>query len=208
MDIMNNTYAKLIDEKLVLFRNPLQKDGMDIYNPSAEVLAGEGYKPYTEEDVDSSRLDVCDLGFEYQETDTEIRKVWIYTPNLEKAKSAKLSEINAACDEILNTAVNTYPQTEVLTFDQQATEADKYLSTGNEADAPLLAALAAGRGIALGELVQRVKAKTTAFTALSGSIIGQRQALEDRLDACETVEEVQLISVDFNLPEMVNAEAS
>ena len=202
------TYAKLIDGKLTLFRNPLQKDGMDIYNPSAEVLAEEGYKPYTEEDVDSSRLDACDLSFEYQETDAGIRKVWIYAPNLQKAKTTKLSEINAACDEILNTAVNTYPQTEVLTFDQQATEADKYLSTGDEADAPLLAALAAGRGITLDELVQRVKAKTTAFTALSGTIIGQRQALEDQLDACETVEEVQLISVDFNLPEMVNAEAS
>ena len=204
---MNNAYAKLIDEKPVFFRSPLQKDGMDIYNPSAEVLAGEGYKPYTEEDVDSSRLDVCDRSFEYQESDTEIRKVWIYTPNLEKAKSAKLSAINTACDGILNTAVNTYPQTEVLTFDQQAAEADKYLSTGDEADAPLLAALAAGRGITLDELVQRVKAKTTAFTALSGSIIGQRQALEDRLDACETVEEVQLIPVNFDLPEMVNAEA-
>lgn len=202
----NMTYAKLIDGKLTLFRNPLQKDGMDIYNPSAEVLAEEGYKPYTEEDVDSSRLDACDLSFEYQETDAGIRKVWIYTPNLQKAKTTKLSEINAACDEILNTAVNTYPQTEVLTFDQQATEADKYLSTGDEADAPLLAALAAGRGITLDELVQRVKAKTTAFTALSGSIIGQRQALEDQLDACETVEEVQLIPVDFDLPEMVNAE--
>lgn len=204
MDIM--TYAKLIDGKLTLFRNPLQKDRMDIYNPSAEVLAGEGYKPYEEDAVDSFRLESCDLGFEYLETDAGIRKVWIYTPNLQKAKTTKLSEINAACDEILNTAVNTYPQTEVLTFDQQATEADKYLSTGDEADAPLLAALAIGRGITLDELVQRVKAKTTAFTALSGSIIGQRQALEDQLDACETVEEVQLISVDFDLPEMVNAE--
>ena len=89
-------YAKLIDGKLTLFRNPLQKDGMDIYNPSAEVLAGEGYKPYTEEDVDSSRLDACDLGFEYQETDTGIRKVWVYIPNMKKAKAAKLAELEAA----------------------------------------------------------------------------------------------------------------
>lgn len=91
-------YAKLIDGKLTLFRNPLQKDGMDIYNPSAEVLAGEGYKPYAEDAVDSSRLDACDLGFEYRETDTEIRKVWVYTPNLEKAKAAKLAELNGAFD--------------------------------------------------------------------------------------------------------------
>lgn len=92
------TYAKLIDGKLTLFRNPLQKDGMDIYNPSAEVLAGEGYKPYAEDAVDSSRLDACDLGFEYQETDAGIRKVWVYTPNLEKAKITKLAELNGAFD--------------------------------------------------------------------------------------------------------------
>lgn len=92
------TYAKLIDGKLTLFRNPLQKDGMDIYNPSAEVLAGEGYKPYAEDAVDSSRLDACDLGFEYRETDTGIRKVWVYTPNLEKAKITKLAELNGAFD--------------------------------------------------------------------------------------------------------------
>lgn len=89
-------YAKLIDGKLTLFRNPLQKDGMDIYNPSAEVLAGEGYKPYAEDAVDSSRLDACDLGFEYQEADAGIRKVWVYIPNPEKAKAAKLAELEAA----------------------------------------------------------------------------------------------------------------
>lgn len=98
------TYAKLIDGKLTLFRNPLQKDGMDIYNPPAEVLAGEGYKPYTEEDVDSSRLDACDLSFEYQETDTEIRKVWVYTPNMEKAKKEKLQELKAAFQNTRETA--------------------------------------------------------------------------------------------------------
>ncbi len=45
------------------------------------------------------------------------------------------------------------------------------------------AALAAGRGITLDDLVQRVIAKHTAFSELSGYVIGQRQALEDRLDA-------------------------
>lgn len=204
MDIM--TYAKLIDGKLTLFRNPLQKDGMDIYNPSSEVLAGEGYKPYAEEVVDSSRLESCDLSFEYQETDAGIRKVWVYTPNLEKAKTTKLSEINTACDEILNTAVNTYPETEVLTFDQQTSEAKAYLSSGNASDAPLLSALAAGRGITLDDLVSRVIAKHTAFSVLSGCVIGQRQAFEDRLELCQTVEEVKAIEVTITLPETGNAE--
>lgn len=125
---------------------------------------------------------------------------------LEEARAAKLYEINSACDAILNAAVNTYPETEVLTFDQQTSEAKAYQASGNTQDAPLLSALAAGRGITLDDLVQRVIAKHNAFSALSGYVIGQRQALEDRLDACTTVEEIEAITVDITLPEEVNAE--
>ena len=119
---------------------------------------------------------------------------------LEEARAAKLTEINSACDAILNAAVLTYPETEVLTFDQQTSEAKAYQASGNASDAPLLSALAAGRGIRLDNLVQRVMAKHTAFSALSGYVIGQRQALEDRLDACETIDDVELIEVIINVP--------
>ena len=139
------TYAKLIDGKLALFRNPLQKDGMDIYNPSAEELAGEGYKPYAEDAVDSSRLDACDLGFEYQETDAGIRKVWVYTPNLEKAKAAKLAELNGA-------------------FDAAAKEAHCTSSAGFEIDADEIA----NRNIEGLVLVMRA-GETTLFRAYDNS---------------------------------------
>ena len=130
------------------------------------------------------------------------------TVTLEEAESAKLTEINAACDAILNAAISTYPETEVLTFDQQTSEANAYLASQNPADAPLLSALAAGRGITLDDLVQRVIAKHDAFSLLSGYVIGQRQALEDRLELCETVGDVQAIAVTITLPEAGNAEAS
>ena len=128
-------------------------------------------------------------------------------PTLEEAKAVKLTEINTACDSILNAAISTYPETEVLTFDQQTTESNAYLASQNPADAPLLAALAAGRGITLDDLVQRVIAKHDAFSLLSGYVIGQRQALEDRLELCETVGEVQAIAVNITLPGTENAEA-
>ena len=129
-----------------------------------------------------------------------------WVPDIDKAKEIKLLEINAVCDNILNEAVLTYPETEVLTFDQQTSEAKAYQASGNASDAPLLSALAAGRGITLDDLVKRVIAKHNAFSALSGYVIGQRQALEDRLDACTTVEEIEAITVDITLPETVNAE--
>lgn len=126
-----------------------------------------------------------------------------YAPkkSLDEAKSVKLTEINAACDNILNAAVSTYPETEVLTFDQQTSEARAYLASQNPSDAPLLTALAAGRGITLDDLVQRVIAKHDAFSQLSGYVIGQRQALEDKLDLCQSVEDVEAIVVDIKLPD-------
>lgn len=119
---------------------------------------------------------------------------------LEEVRADKLTEINSACDAILNAATATYPETEVLTFDQQLIEAQAYMADDTAA-VPLLSALASARGIELADLVQRVIAKSNAFTQLSGYIIGQRQALEDRLDACTTTAEVEAIEVNIRLQE-------
>lgn len=125
---------------------------------------------------------------------------------LSEAKTAKLSEINSACDAILNQAVASYPQSEILTFDQQVEEVEKYLSSGSPSDAPLLTALATARGIELDDLCSRIIDKRTAFSQLSGWIIGQRQRLEDILDTLETVEAVQALEVDISLLETPNEE--
>ena len=93
----------------------------------------------------------------------------------------------------------TYPDREIRTFDKQESEARAYAADAT-ASTPLLSALAQARGIPLSELVERVLAKADAFAVASGSIIGQRQALEDRLDACTTLEEVQGITVNISMP--------
>ena len=121
-------------------------------------------------------------------------------PTLEEVKAKKLAEINAACDRILSDAASTYPETEILTFDQQTAEAKAYQASGKTEDAPLLSALAQGRGMTLDELAKRVIAKHTAFTALSGYVIGQRQALEDRLNACTTGEAIRSLAVEIAVP--------
>ena len=123
----------------------------------------------------------------------------IIPPTFEEAKAAKLAEINAACDSILNAATATYPASEVLTFDQQTAEAKAY-HADNAASVPLLSALAASRNMLLPELVHRVLAKHDAFSALSGAVIGQRQALEDTLDSLTTVEFVQALEVNIQIP--------
>ena len=118
---------------------------------------------------------------------------------LEEAKTAKLAEINGACDGILKAAVKTYPGTEVMTFDQQVSEARAYM-TDPSSTVPLLASLASARGIELQDLVGRVLAKRDTYSLLSGAVIGQRQALVDQLDACTSVEEVNAMTVNIVMP--------
>ena len=118
---------------------------------------------------------------------------------LADAKSTKLSEINTVTDATIAVLTETYPDREIATFDKQESEARAYAADAT-ASTPLLSALAEARGISLPDLVERVLAKADAFAVASGSIIGQRQALEDRLDACTTVEEVQGITVNISMP--------
>lgn len=121
-------------------------------------------------------------------------------PTLEEAKADKLEEINAAADSAIAMLTATYPNREIATFDKQEAEARAYAADPATAQTPLLSALAQARGIELPELVRRVIAKADAFAVASGSIIGQRQALEDRLDTCTTIEEVRAITVNIAMP--------
>ena len=130
----------------------------------------------------------------------EVVAIVIPEVTLAEAKAAKLAEINAQCDVILDTAVSSYPQSEIMTFDQQVSEVEKYQSSGNPASAPLLSALADARGISLDELCLRVMTKRAQFSVLSGIIIGQRQRLEDILDTLTTVAEVQALDVQIRMP--------
>lgn len=120
-------------------------------------------------------------------------------PTLEEAKADKLAEINAECQRMLESLTPTYPERELTTFDKQEAEARAYAADPT-ASTPLLSALAQARGVPLDELARRVLVKADAFAVASGSIIGQRQALEDRLDACTTVEDVQGITVSIIMP--------
>lgn len=122
-------------------------------------------------------------------------------PTLEEVKAAKLAEINAGCDAILKQAVSGYPETEQQTFYKQDAESAAYLENP-ETETPFLTILAAARGISLEDMVTKVRAKTDAFSRLSAFICGQRQAMEDELDACASVEEVEALLVSYQLPEV------
>lgn len=126
--------------------------------------------------------------------------VAIPAPTLDDIKSAKMVEINAAYNDATSSLVNTYPATELLTFDKQEQEARAYVADPS-ASTPFLSGLAKARGITLDDLVWRVIAKSEAFASAVATLTGQRQRYEDLLDAATTAEEVAAIVPEYKLPE-------
>lgn len=154
------------------------------------------------EEFEEEWKDVAAYAKEHPECVTEEQPYVPPVPTFEEAKAAKLAEINKAADKAIAALTTTYPDREISTFDKQEAEARAY-TADPEAPTPLLSALAKARGIDMDELVKRVIAKADAFATASGYIIGQRQALEDQLDACRTVKEVQNILVIIYPPKDV-----
>ncbi|CAM5289998.1 hypothetical protein [Eoetvoesiella caeni] len=118
---------------------------------------------------------------------------------LKAAKAAKLAEINDACDLAGKAVLKGYPDVEIRTWPQQAAEADA-LAADPEASAPLLTKIAGDRGLSVADLAARVQSKEAAFKAAAGALLGMRQALEDQIDAAETVEDLAGLVFDAPSP--------
>ncbi|MEI7671018.1 MAG: hypothetical protein WCK00_02775 [Deltaproteobacteria bacterium] len=109
------------------------------------------------------------------------------------AKQDRLTAINSACDAVLSAIVQTYPAGEISSWAQQVKEAEA-LATNPDADAPLLTAIAAARGITVSELAGKVITKAGAYAVAAGQTIGKRQALETAIEAAETAEAVSVVT--------------
>lgn len=110
-----------------------------------------------------------------------------------------LAEISAECQRRLSVLAASYPAGEVASWPAQVKEAEA-LQADAQAGAPLLAAIAAARGIPLPELASRVLAKSAAYAAASGAIIGRRQALEDAVGAAQTADDLAAIDITAGWP--------
>lgn len=111
---------------------------------------------------------------------------------LAAAKLAKLQQVNAACDAAVFALTATYPQAEIQSWPQQVKEVDAFVADSST-PVPLLAMIAAQRGLEVNELVQRVLAKVSAYAQASGYLIGRRQALEDAIDAAASIAELEAV---------------
>ncbi len=120
-------------------------------------------------------------------------------PTLAEAKAAKQAEVRNKAEATLAGMKAEYCATEIETWDQQYAEAEAY-AADHAAPVPLLTAIATARGQAVAALAGKIIANRAAWVVVSGTIVGQRLAYQDRLDAAQTVAEVEAISVSYSLP--------
>lgn len=122
---------------------------------------------------------------EITEIDVTPDPSWTITPaplTVNEMISNQLNGINGACELAISQISAGYPSSEVLSWPKQETEARAWLAN-NTAATPLVDALAAAREVPKADLVDRIIQKADLFAQVSGQLIGQRQLLEDQLDA-------------------------
>ena len=121
-------------------------------------------------------------------------KDWVIPPEkltalFAQQKEGLLNKLADKADQLKNSLLAGYPQTEIESFYRQEKEALAWQADHNT-PTPMLAQIARVRGVPLDMLISKVIEKSAQFAVAIGIIIGQRQAFEDRLLALKTLEEL------------------
>ena len=128
-----------------------------------------------------------------------------YSPDpaaaLAKAKAAKLHEAATAAQGFIDrvAGLDTVPPFERDSWASQALEAQAW-AADHDAKTPILAGIAKARGVPLDTLRERALAKSNAYTVLTASVAGQRQAFEDRIHAAADLDALGAITIRYALP--------
>ena len=114
---------------------------------------------------------------------------------LQTAKDAKLAEINATAQAFVeqNARLADYPQFEQSTWPAQQRESFAW-EQNPETETPMLAIIAAKRGIDLDKLRAAALRKAKEFSILSAAVAGQRQHYADLLAKAKNVAAVDAIN--------------
>lgn len=122
---------------------------------------------------------------------------------LASAKTAKLHAAAEAAQAFIEAVagLDGVPQFERDSWAAQALEAQAW-AADKQASTPILAGIARARGVPLDELRAKALAKSNAYTALTASVAGQRQALEDQIRAADTLAALDAIAVAYRPPMM------
>lgn len=98
-------------------------------------------------------------------------------------KANKLAEILSDSESYLHEAVmKFYPRFEVETWPYQKADAEAY-ALDNTASTPTIDAIVAARGVAKSVIAPKILEKAGQFNATAATFAGERQRLEDIIDA-------------------------
>ncbi|MBV7434460.1 tail fiber assembly protein [Cardiobacteriaceae bacterium TAE3-ERU3] len=119
---------------------------------------------------------------------------------LSDAKTAKLIAVAQSAQRFIATVTRseTVPEFERLTWPAQAREAELW-AADNSVETPTLAAIANQRGVDLDVLREKALQKARAYQTLVATIAGQRQRIEDQINAAQTVADVDAIDINFTV---------
>lgn len=115
---------------------------------------------------------------------------------LDEMKAIKLIEINKDYEKaILKVQTEYIPQTEMLSFETQERESKAYKNSNYQdtSTCPFMQAIATARGMDLRTLCDKAIEKATLYRQASGSLIGKRQGLQDRIELVQSLDELNLI---------------
>ena len=130
-----------------------------------------------------------------------------YHPNpqaaLAAAKTAKLHAAAEAAQAFIErvAGLDGVPQFERDSWAAQALEAQAW-AADKQASTPILAGIARARGVPLDDLRAKALAKSNAYTALTASVAGQRQAFEDQIRAADSLASLDAIAIAYKPPMM------
>lgn len=126
------------------------------------------------------------------------------TANLADLKAALLTNLNAAAQNFVDahSGASQVPDFELATWPLQSTEAQAW-AADKSAATPILDGIAAARGLDKDKLKAAALKKSLAYSALSAIVAGQRQAIQDQIEAAKTKSTLDKIKIEFNLPEAV-----
>lgn len=126
---------------------------------------------------------------------------WEISPEKQTAlfaqqKESLLNKLANKADQLKNSLLSGYPQTEIESFYRQEKEALAW-QADHSTSTPMLSQIARVRGVPLEILIEKVIEKSAQFAVAIGIIIGQRQAFEDRLLALKTPEELTALEQEI-----------
>lgn len=75
---------------------------------------------------------------------------------------------------------------EKASWDQQRKEAEAW-TADNSASTPMLTTMATARSISVSDLVSKINTKVTAYNSAVATLLGEQKALEDEVDALDTI---------------------